>query len=326
MPADRRTFLQLSALQACLFALPAAASNTPPKPWKMGLGLNGFMSSESEYGKKYPLWEVLDFAADYGFDGIELVEGWPQGGYPSPAESARVDALRRLYDQYGLSVYTIQTGGLAHAADPGARTAWLNHFRDYARLATALGCEFIGHWPGGDLAGNEDVAGAIRNLAQSYREAATIAQDHGLWLSFEIEPPFIFNTLDHLRAILDATDHPACKTNYDPSHFDLMSGSRGTPEAMLRALGVEHIGHVHLTDTDGTQYGGTSRHLACGEGHCDIPASLKTLWDGGYRGWIMVDAWKIEDPYNAAREGKDAVTAFLAHQVQDGRHPVPTSL
>jgi sugar phosphate isomerase/epimerase len=53
---------------------------------------------------------------------------------------------------------------------------------------------------------------------------------------------------------------------------------------MLKALGVEHIGHVHLTDTDGTLFGGTSRHVVCGDGHCDMQASLKTLWDGGYRG------------------------------------------
>ena len=81
---------------------------------------------------------------------------------------------------------------------------------------------------------------------------------------------------------------------------------------MLKALGVEHIGHVHLTDTDGTLFGGTSRHLACGEGHCDMQASLKALWDGGYRGWIMIDAWMIADVYEACRKGKQAIDRALA--------------
>jgi sugar phosphate isomerase/epimerase len=91
-----------------------------------------------------------------------------------------------------------------------------------------------------------------------------------------------------------------------------MSGGKGKPEVALRQLGVEHIGHVHLTDTDGTMFGGTSKHLACGDGHCDIGKSLTTLWEGGYRGWIMIDGWLIEDVYDACRKGKRAIERTLA--------------
>jgi len=171
-----------------------------------------------------------------------------------------------------------------------------------------LGCDFIGHWPGGGL-GNQTIDQAIDRCIESYREAAKICADAGMWLSFEVEPPFIFNTLDHLKRILEGVDHRGCKTNYDPSHFDVMSGSTGKPETMLEALGVKHIGHVHLTDTDGTQFGGTSKHLPCGDGHCDIHASLLTLWKGGYRGWIMIDGWLIRDVYDACVKGKRAIDA-----------------
>ncbi len=39
---------------------------------------------------------------------------------------------------------------------------------------------------------------------------------------------------------------------YDPSHFDLMNGSTGRPHEMLKRIGVQNVGYVHLTDTDGT--------------------------------------------------------------------------
>lgn len=303
---NRREFLA-TTLAAIAAALPARAGSPP---WRAGLGLNGFMSSAAEFKKTYPLWEVLDFAARLGFDGIELVEGWPQGGYPQANEIERVSALRGLYDRYGLKIYTFQTGGPgAHSADPAARQAWLADLDGKIALAKALGCDFIGHWPGGGLEGHADVDQAITALAGSYREAAKRCADNGLFLSFEIEPPFIFNTLDHLHTILERAGAPALKTNYDPSHFDLMSGSKGKPEDMLRALGVDHIGHVHFTDTDGTLFGGTSRHLPAGEGHCDLTASLQLLREGGYTGWIMVDPWLIEDPYRAARQGKRLIDA-----------------
>ena len=283
-----------------------------PRGWRTAVGLNGFMSSEQVHKKRYPIWEVLDFCQTEGFEGVELVQGWPMGAYPPAADARRVAALRGLYERYQLKIHTIQSAptGRPFAEEAGERAEWLRTFREQVKLAKALDCDFVGTWPGGAL-GKQSIDQAIEHCAASYREAARMCADEGLWLSFEIEPPFVFNTFDHLKRILAAADHPACKTNYDPSHFDLMSDKSGRPEVMLKALGVEHIGHGHLTDTDGTLFGGTSRHLACGEGHCDIQASLRTLWEGGYRGWIMIDAWMIEDVYNACRKGKAAIERTL---------------
>lgn len=317
MNTTRRCFLTVGMAAAGAAALGGnargAGNSGETARWQAGLGLNGFMSSGDLHKTVYPLWEILDFAAEQGFGGVELVEGWPMGGYPAPDEPRKVAALKRLYAQYGLRVYTIQTSGSnSYAADPAARNEWLKGFREKVRLCEELGCAFVGHWPGGGLEGNADVNAAIDSLASSYREAAKMCADANMHLSFEIEPPFIFNTLDHLQRILASVDHPACKTNYDPSHFDLMSGGQGKPEDMLRRLGVEHIGHVHLTDTDGTLYHGTSRHLPCGEGHCNIPASLDVLQQGGYEGWIMIDAWMTDDPYLASSKGKEAIDAAIA--------------
>jgi sugar phosphate isomerase/epimerase len=312
MTHSRREFLagSLATGAAALLANSSAhgeKKNSATK-WKCGLGLNGFMSSGQHFEKTYPIWEVLDYATKAGFDGIELVDGWPMGPYPHWEEKERIDSLRRLYDSYGLQIYTMQTGGGdSYANSAGARKEWLDRFRGQARLCKALGGDFMGHWPGGGMEGNATMDQAIKHLGESYREAAKICADMGMHLSFEIEPPFLFNTYEHLVQILEVADHPACKTNYDPSHFDVMTGSTGRPEDMLKKLGVEHIGHVHLTDTDGTQFNGTSTHLPCGEGYCDIPASLRMLGEGGYEGWIMIDAWMIEDAYRAATKGIEAI-------------------
>ena len=70
--------------------------------WKTAIGLNGFASTSKKYDKTFPIWEVLDYAARSGFDGIELMRGWPMGGYPSSEDTQRIAALKRLYDAYGL--------------------------------------------------------------------------------------------------------------------------------------------------------------------------------------------------------------------------------
>jgi len=72
-------------------------------------------------------------------------------------------------------------------------------------------------------------------------------------------------------------------------------------------------GDVCLTDTDDTlRDGGTSKHLAVGDGHARIGESLRLLREEGFRGWIMVDAWEIPDPYDAAAKAKRALDAAAA--------------
>ena len=294
-----------------LSAVSAHARNEgrPPK-WQTAIGLNGFASGERKYGLRYPLWEILQFAEDSGFDGVELVEGWPTGGYPKVSERQRCDALRRLYERYSLRTFSLQMGaGLAFHPDERKRESWLTGFRERARLASFLGCDCIGMWPGGGLHG-QTLANAIRHLSDSFSEAARIGEQFGLVVAFEIEPPFVFNTEAHLTEILERSSGSPLKTIYDPSHFDLMSDSRGRPDKLLARIGVDQIGYVHLTDSDGTlRDKGTSKHLGCGDGHIDISASLALLRRQGFEGWLMVDQWEVPDPYDASRKGLQAIIA-----------------
>ena len=313
----RRDALKLLGAAFCASAgtptSAAGAESESKRPrWKTAIGLNGFASASRKYEKTFPIWEVLDFASEQGFDGVELVGHWPMGGYPQADEKTRISALRRLYDAFGLQIFSLQTGaGGAFAPDEAARRRWRELFRDQARLAKAVGADSIGMWPGGPLRG-QTIDEAIERLSASFREAGKIAADLGLLAAFEIEPPFVFNTEEHLRRILAQTNHPSVKAIYDPSHYDLMSGSTGRPHEMLARIGVENIGYIHLTDTDGTlRDGGTSKHLSCGDGHVDVDASLATLLEGGFQGWVMIDAWEIPDPYDASAKGKRAIEKAL---------------
>ncbi len=286
----------------------ADAAETKKRPWKIAIGLNGFASASAKYKKQFPIREVLDFARREGFDGVELTQNWPTRGYPAAKETDRIATLKQLYDSFGLQIFSIQTSaGGAFVADGARRAEWIDKFRDHVKFAKAIGCDCVGMWPGGPLR-DQTLDEAVSHLGRSLGEAAKIAADAGMIAAFEIEPPFIFNTEDHIHRILEGAGTTDLKVIYDPSHFDLMNGSTGKPHELLQRVGVKKIGYLHFTDCDGTlRDGGTSKHLACGEGHVDIDASLKTLRDGGFRGWGMIDAWQIPDPYDASRKGKAAL-------------------
>lgn len=305
---NRRDFFKLAGLTGA-FSLFPSNSLADDLYWRVSFGLNGFESGTRKYQKNYPIWEVLDFGSRNGFDGVELVTNWPAGDYPKPGETSRIRALRRLHNTYGLQIFSIQLGAdQAFDPDRSKRKAWLQDFQERVDLAHQLGCDCVGIWPGGGLRG-QTIGDAINRLAESLHSAAEIAAKARVLAAFEIEPPFVFNTEEHLKAILEKVNHRSMKTIFDPSHFDLMSGSTGRPHEMLHRIGVENIGYVHLTDSDGTlRDGGTSKHLACGDGHIDIQSSLMVLKEGGFRGWINIDTWEIPDPYDACRKGKFAVS------------------
>jgi len=313
-PVSRRTALKALPAFAALGSVlrPAVGAHAAPvaaeTSWRIAVGLNGFQSGSRKYKTNYPIWEVLDFAARNRFDGVELVSDWPSGGYPAATESERVRALRRLYDNYRLRIFSIQLSATgAFAPDEMSRKSWLMEFRERIALAQQLGCACVGLWPGGGLRG-QTLEQAIKRLAASFREAGQIAGDAGLLACFEIEPPFVFNQEEHYPRILHGANHPSLKGIYDPSHFDLMTGSTGRPEEMLRRVGVQNIGYVQFCDTDGTlRDGGTSKHLACGDGHVDCAKSLQMLKTGGFRGWLMVDEWEVPDPYDACLKCKHAI-------------------
>jgi sugar phosphate isomerase/epimerase len=310
----RRSALKTLGTTVAAAALPLAAADPPAAGrWKLAVGLNGFQSGSHKYKKNYPIWEVLDFASRNGFEGVELVGDWPAGGYPGAREVERVQALRRLYDLYGLHVFSIQLGADG-AFDPQAdvRKQWVDGFRERAQLARMLGCDCVGMWPGGGLQG-QSLDEAIDRLAESFHQAGQIAAEHGLVAAFEIEPVFVFNKAEHYLRILQQANHPALKGIYDPSHFDLMNGSTGRPEELLARVGVKNVGYLQFCDTDGTlRDGGTSKHLACGDGHTDCTKALRLLKDGGFRGWIMIDEWEVPDPYEACLKCKRVVDQVWA--------------
>src|SRR5512143_41160 len=116
----RRSLIKLLGSALALPASDSVGFGAEPKSiWKTAVGLNGFQSGARKYKKNYPIWEVLDFTSRHGFDGVELVADWPAGGYPAASEKERVHALRRLYDLYGLRIFSIQLGADG-AFDPSA--------------------------------------------------------------------------------------------------------------------------------------------------------------------------------------------------------------
>ncbi len=290
-----------------------------PSPWKLAIGLNGFGSSETHHGKRYVYDEILEFARDEGFDGIELWGNW-RGGYPDPEDDPAIRSQRGKIESYGLQVFSIQAGvrGVNPVSDEASeRSEYTDRLKSQVDLAVKFGCDAMGLWSAGRVPERLAEDQLIERFADVVRPVVSYADERGILLAIEGEPPLLINSVERYRKLFAAVGMDEFKAIFDPSHFDVLNGSQGRPEDLLLELGVDRIGYVQFCDGDSTLRpfpngrAGTSRHLPCGEGLYDIPKLCSILHEGGFQEWFQMDSWGTEDAYRASRSCKDSVVGYL---------------
>ena len=316
----RRTVLAQLACCGCSGLLDQSNNaSTAASPWKLAIGLNGFGSSETHHGKRYVYEEILQFARDEGFDGIELWRSWREG-YPDPQDNDAIQAARQKIESYDLQVFSIQAGvrGVNPLSDdPSERSEYTSQLKQQVDLAGKFGCDCMGLWSAGRPPGGTSEDQVIERLAAVIRPVCEYAVDRGIVLAIEGEPPLIVNSVERYHQLFDAVGMEEFKVIFDPSHFDVLGGAVGRPQDLLLELGVDRVGYVQFCDGDSTLRpfpnggAGTSRHLPCGEGVYDIPSLCAILHEGGFQGWFQMDSWGTEDAYWTSKSCKDSVVDYL---------------
>jgi sugar phosphate isomerase/epimerase len=263
-----------------------------------------------------PFDTVARRVAEAGYDGIEVC-GFPPhvtlDQYPDKRSRRRVTSL--LEDlNLGISCYSSDLTTV-NPVIPGRKQKYLELFRRNVEFCADLLCPAIRVDPvtaPGSIP-DDDYNDAINRLAEIWHDAAVIAEDAGIRVLWEFEPGFAFNKPSEVLHIHDKVDHWNFKLIFDTAHSYMTSvvgarhqhGKETVPGGVCRLLDMLHprIGHVHLTDSDGTLHGDeTSTHSPLGHGLLDfdvIAPQLLTLQDVD---WWCVDlsfcpgAWELLEP------------------------------
>lgn len=247
---------------------------------------------------------ICRYVAEAGYDGIEI-----NGFRPHPHDadfSSRTDfdAVRRVLDCSGLAV----SGYAPDFRDtPPADVALATYLaRVDSTLAFCRGLQIPTLRtdtvsPPGPMGAAPADAERRKRLVRAWREAASRCADSGVLLVWEFEPGFWLNRPHDVLALADDIAHPNFKILFDTSHAytgavtgarqgqypDLLTGGVAEYASLLR----EHIGHLHLIDSDGTLHDDeTSAHLAFGAGNICFPDVLAELPSQGLDlAWWTVD-------------------------------------
>ena len=159
---------------------------------------------------------------------------------------------------------------------------------------------------------------AFKRVVDTWKTAAKIAADSGLYMTWEIEPGFCFNKPSQILKVLDAIPDRNFGVMYDTCHGQMIAvvGARqpgeketlpgGQMELIEKLSG--RINHIHLIDSDNTCHKDadgndeTSAHPPFGDGVVDFDTLVPRLAkeDVGHDWWTIdlcfyPDAWTVTE-------------------------------
>lgn len=287
---------------------------------KLALGENGFIFGQP-WHDRYEKKQILEFAAEQGFDGIELHQ------YYEPYKRGDESKIRKEYEDYGLEIPCIQTGGAGGRFSPispreESREKFVEALSGLIEFAHGLGAKVAVLSPPMMLNPEVIMAGYTHEqMVGLYIDACSqlveTAEKNDVVMAIEPEPQMLLNggfirkPVEDVVELLDSIQSKYVAINYDTTHIYRLS--KGDPVGYLKAL-KGRVGWTHLADNDGsaTPYLLSSTHLVFGEGNVDMQGVMKTLKDTcGHLEWLDVDVWENPKPFETARENKRILESIL---------------
>ncbi len=243
----------------------------------MRIGFNMLLWTPFVTEEHFPLFEKIKAA---GYDGVEIPLFSGDAGHYAQVARALADN--------GLACTTVTViPDEAHnpiSRDAANREGAVSYLKWAVDCSAALGAEVLCgpyYQPLGVFTGKGPTDAEKEHAAEVHRVIAGVAQEAGVLLTIEALNRFecyFLNTLadaaDHVRRV----GHPNFKAMYDTFHGNI---EERDPVGCIRNH-VAALGHFHVSATDrGTP----------GRDHVAWAETFRALKQGGYDGWLTIEAF-----------------------------------
>ena len=237
----------------------------------------------------WPFSRVLAFAAQAGYDGVEI-NGFRPHPHPEDYDTdAKCKDLVREIEGYGLGIsgYAPDFTEVPPAeVDPAAYLKVFRRCLDFCNRCGISTLRVDSVSPPVSFP-PEEYEQRFTRLTTTWRKAAEEAGRAGVRMVWEFEPGFWLNKPAEVRRVFEVVGHDSFKLLFDTSHayMGAVVGARQTGNKELLSGVAEYarylgnrIGHLHLIDSDGSLHNDeTSTHMAFGEGKIDFIDALTAL-------------------------------------------------
>ena len=252
----------------------------------------------NEYFENWPIEEVFDYAAELGYDGVEIAP-FTLADSVADISAGRRSEIRRAAERAGVDIIGLHwllispEGLYTNHVDDAIRRRTCDYFKALIGLCGDLGGEvmIIGSPKQRNVQAGWDFGDTWERTKAVFEETLPLAEKHAVYLCIEPlsadQTNFITTAEEALRMVREI-DHPNFRTM-----VDCCSGS--TEEKELSELlrdSREHLFHVHVNDAN---------KRGPGFGTTDFVPVLQTLRDLQYERYVSVEVFDFApDPRSIA--------------------------
>jgi len=241
--------------------------------------------------KDWPIDEVIDLAADLGFDGIEV---WGKEPHVGDGTAEEMEPIRSDCAAAGLDVPVY--GSYLRPGTDGYEAEWEAELD----AAEALDADLIRIWAGESEFGEYDEA-EWEVAVEDLRHLSARADERGLGVTVEKHGGTLTNRAAGARQLIEDVGADNCGINWQPT-FDLTA-----PEVLadLEAL-LPTVNNVHLQAVPEPS-GSWPERCPLSEAYFDVGAVVEALESAGFSGYYEIEFVTPREPY------EDAVAADLEY-------------
>jgi sugar phosphate isomerase/epimerase len=260
-----------------------------------------------------PVWDLetlIDRAADWGFDGVELRGIRGELHLPAALGLSRPDRVQGLFSARGVELVCLGSSVSLTFESRHELARQKALLTEYFELAHRLGCPFVRLFAGEAQKGHGltkalvRAAGALNHLADSAAR---------LGVTMLVENGGDYPGSQDMWYLMDAVNHPNVRCCWNQCHA-LAIGER--PTFSLPRLGSK-LGLVHVCDATFDEQGVLLEYKSPGEGHAEIAKQIEILRGIIYRGYLVFEWPKLWDPSLPNAESVlPVVAAFLKAQIE----------
>ena len=239
-----------------------------------------------------PLEEVIDIAADHGFDGIEL---WGKPPHlPEGYDESYVKNVKDMAHRKGLTI-----SAFGSYVDP-LMPLHQKHFEEAFKIAHELGTDLVRIWSGGGP--SKSIAPADKRLIHFRLVSITQwANFRSIRLGLEMHNNHLTDSVNSILETIEGVRLPALKTYYQP----LARSDADEPHTAAEKL-ADHIANVHAQNFDESGKG-----CAIADGVVDYAKIVEILSAAGYDGYLEVEFVHGDNKLEALQRDRDYLASLI---------------
>lgn len=239
-----------------------------------------------------PLEEVINIAADHGFDGIEL---WGKPPHlPADYDENYAKNVKDMAQRKGLEI-----SAFGSYIDP-LMHLHQKHFEEAFKIAHDLGTDVVRIWSGGGP--SRSIASADKRLIHFRLVSITQwAHFRNIRIGLEMHNNHLTDNAESILAIIEDIKLPALKTYYQP----LARADADEPHDAAEKLAA-HIVNVHAQNFD-------ENGKACpiADGVVDYARIVEILSKAEYDGYLEVEFVHGDNKLDALQRDRDYLASLI---------------